>query len=353
MRRMLVGALSLLAAPLPAQSLLNRSPNLSGTWVPEPGVLQFDFLHRFHVGASNALHKVRNTPMFTFALGLPARTALGIHYATNSITAPAKPNEFELYGRWQMTSPERSRLVVALTPAYNAASSSFDGELSADYTAGSLTLSGAVRAMSQPYDSNKARAALAAGVAVRLNAYVALTGDVASLMSPSPLEKPAWGAGFLFQIPNSPHLFSLHVSNVDVNTIEGASRRGFFRGGSNLLYGFEFTIPLHLSRFGAWFRKSPRAAPVTGDVDAQVAATLTITAMKFPADTVVISAGQAVRWNNTDPLGHTISFTAGSGEANSELIPQNGAYVHRFNRPGTYAYYCTPHPFMKGVVVVQ
>ena len=55
----------------------------------------------------------------------------------------------------------------------------------------------------------------------------------------------------------------------------------------------------------------------------------------------------------TDPLGHTIAFAAGSGEANSDLIPQNGAYVHRFNRSGTYAYYCTPHPFMKGVVVVR
>lgn len=339
-------------ARLPAQARLDRTPNLGGTWVPEPGVLQFNFLHRFVVGPSVALNQVRNTPMFTFALGLPARLALGVHYATSSTTA-AKPNEFELYGRWQVTSPERSRFVVALTPAYNAASKSFDGELSADYTAGSLTLSGAVRAMSQPYDSNKARAALAAGVAVRLNDYVALTGDVASLMSPSPLEKPAWGAGLLFQIPNSPHLFSLHVSNVDVNTIEGASRRGFFRGGSNLLYGFEFTIPLHLSRFGAWFGKSPRPASVAGDADATVAATLTIAAMKFPADTVVISAGQAVRWNNTDPLGHTISFAAGSGEANSELIPTNGAYVHRFNRPGTYAYYCTPHPFMKGVVVVK
>jgi amicyanin len=290
--------------------------------------------------------------MFTFALGLPARLALGVHYATSSTTA-AKPNEFELYGRWQVTSPERSRLVVALTPAYNAASSSLDGEVSADYTTGPLTLSGAVRAMSQPYDSNKARTALAAGVAVRLNDYVALIGDVASIMSPSPLEKPAWGAGFLFQIPNSPHLFSLHVSNVDVNTIEGASRRGFFRGGSNLLYGFEFTIPLHLSRFGAWFRKAPRAASVTGDVDATVAATLAIGPMKFPADTVVISVGQGVRWNNTDPLGHTITFAAGSGEANSGLIPPKGAYVHRFTRPGTYSYYCTPHPFMTGVVVVR
>jgi amicyanin len=165
----------------------------------------------------------------------------------------------------------------------------------------------------------------------------------------------AWSAGLVFLIPNSPHTFSLHASNVDVNTIQGSSRRSPLLAGltSKPIYGFEFTMPLHLSRFGAWFRKSPRAASVTGDVDAPVAATLTITAMKFPADTVFISAGQAVRWNNTDPLGHTIAFAAGSGEANSDLIPQNGAYVHRFSQPGTYPYSCTPHPFMKGVVVVR
>ncbi|MGH7539352.1 MAG: cupredoxin domain-containing protein [Gemmatimonadales bacterium] len=336
-------------ARLPAQTRLDRTPNLGGTWIPDPGVLQFNFLHRFVVGQSVALNKVRNTPMFTFALGLPARTALGVHYATNSTTA-AKPNEFELYGRWQVTSPERSRLVVALTPAYNAASSSFDGEVAADYATGPLTVSGAIRAMSQPYDSNKARTALAAGVAVRLNDYVALTGDVASLMSPSPLEKPAWGAGFLFQIPNSPHLFSLHVSNVDVNTIESASRRGFFRGGSNLLYGFEFTIPLHLNRFGAWFGKRPPAA-TSGDAGTPVAATVTIGGMRFRADTVTISAGAAVRWNNADPVAHTVTFDG--GEPGSELIGPNGSFVHRFERPGTYTYNCTPHPFMKGVVVVQ
>ena len=44
-------ALALLAAaaPLRAQSLLYRPPNLGGTWVPDAGVVQFNFLHRFYV----------------------------------------------------------------------------------------------------------------------------------------------------------------------------------------------------------------------------------------------------------------------------------------------------------------
>jgi amicyanin len=169
---------------------------------------------------------------------------------------------------------------------------------------------------------------------------------VGSFVSPTVLA--AWSAGIQVQIPNSPHTFAFEVSNTVASTIQGNSI-----GFPQRLYGFEFTIPLQLSRFGAWFRKAPGAASVTGDVDAPVAATLTIGAMKFPADTVVISAGQAVRWNNIDPLGHTVAFDTASGEASSDLIPPKGAYVHRFTRPGTYTYFCTPHPFMKGVVVVR
>jgi amicyanin len=338
-------------APLPAQSLLYRSPNLSGTWVPDPGVVQFNFLHRFYVFPSPT-RSVINYPTFTIAVGLPAHTAFGFHYATRSEIASTLSNEVEIFGRWRHAA---GPVTLSITPAYNTAAKSFDGEIGFDWTRGPVTVLAAARAMAHAYRVDTTRFALAGGAVLRLNQFVGLTGDVASLLATRPGEKMAWSAGLVFLIPNSPHTFSLHASNVDVNTIQGSSRRSplLAQLTSKPIYGFEFTIPLHLSRFRPWFHKSPAAPAVTGDVDAPVSATLTITAMKFPADTVFISAGQAVRWNNTDPLGHTIAFAAGSGEANSDLIPQNGAYVHRFSQPGTYPYSCTPHPFMKGVVVVR
>jgi len=58
-----------------------------------------------------------------------------------------------------------------------------------------------------------------------------------------------------------------------------------------------------------------------------------------------------VRWTNRDPLEHTVTFDG--AEPGSPPIPPNGSYVHRFDKPGTYPYHCTPHPFMKGVVVVK
>lgn len=339
------------AAPVSAQSLLFRSPNLAGTWVPEPGVVQFNFLHRFYVAPSPS-HSVSNFPTFTLAVGLPAHLGVGMRYATHSDALVGNgTNETELYARWQRQFGGAHPLTLALTPAYNTASKGVDGELGLDWTAGPVTLLGAVRGMSKAYGLDTARMALAGGAVVRINSYVGVSGDVASLLASRPGESVAWSVGLVFAIPNSPHTFSLQASNVDVNTIEGSSRKGPVASAlKKPIYGFEFTIPLHLSRFGAWFHKTAKPA-VAGDVTAPVGATVTMGAMKFHVDTVVISAGQAVRWNNADPLGHTVTFDG--GEPGSELIEPNASYVHRFDHPGSYTYHCTPHPFMKGVVVVK
>lgn len=337
------------AAPLSAQSLLYRSPNLSGTWTPEAGVLQFNFLHRFYV--SSGSRSVSNFPTFTFSFGLPAHTAIGFHYATRSEVSSTFSNEFEIYGRWQHAV---GPVTLALTPAFNTAAKSVDGEVAADWTRGPVTLLAALRAMKHAYRVDTTRFAIAGGAVLRLNSYIGITGDVASLVSRRPTERLAWSAGLVFAIPSSPHTFSLHASNVDVNTIEGSSRRSPLLAGftSKPIYGFEFTIPVHPNRFRPWFRKS--AGPtVSGDVDAPVAVAVTISAMKFRGDTIVISAGQAVRWNNADPLGHTITFDPATGEASSALVLPGGSYIHRFATAGTYPYQCTPHPFMKGVVVVK
>src|SRR5437660_1391190 len=272
------------AAPAQAQSVLYRPPNLSGTWVPDAGVVQFNFVHRFHVFPSPN-HAVVNYPTFTLAAGLTSQLALGMRYATHS-DVPASANETELYGKWrrQLDGP----FAVSLTPAYNMAAKSVDGEASVDWTSGSLTLLGAVRGMSKAYGVDTARMALAGGAVIRLNPYVGIGGDVASLLSTRPGEKPAWSLGLVFAIPNSPHTFSLHASNVDVNTIEGSSRRGP-GAASKPIYGFEFTIPLHLKRFAVWFHSRPEPSPTAG---IPAAAEVRISSYRFPRDTVTIRAGQ-------------------------------------------------------------
>lgn len=246
------------AVPAAAQSLIYRPPNLSGTWVPDGGVLQFNFMHRFAVADATGSHKVTNFPTFTFALGLGHGLSLGTHYSTNSLlmTTPYRPNEFELFARWRTGATEGNRgLALSVTPAYNAAARSVDGEVALDYTAGPVTVSGAVRAVTKPFGADGAEAAVAGGATLRLNDYIALTGDVASYVTLD--TAVAWSAGLAFVIPGSPHTFSLHASKASSNTIQGSSY-----GFSRVIYGFEFTIPIHFSRFAPWFsRGKARRAP--------------------------------------------------------------------------------------------
>ena len=355
MHRILVGVvLASTAASLAAQVPLDRPPNLRGTWVPDPGVLQFNFIHRFYVSGPPD-NSVINYPTFTFVQGLPARLGLGVNYATKSDVTTDASNEFEVFGRWQVLRGGAVRLTV--TPAYNLTAESVDGEVDVDWTRGAITLVGVARAMSNAYDAGDARGALGGGAVWRINPYVALAGDYAALLSPLAGEDPAWSAGLLLGIPGSPHMLSLHVSNVDVNTIQGSSRRGPLAASitDKPLFGFEFTIPIHLKRFAPWFGgggagpERTGAAAATGAGAATAAATVRISQMAFRADTVRIAVGQSVQWVNDDPLAHTVTFRGGGG---SPEIATGGSFQRTFDQPGTFIYYCTPHPFMGGVVIV-
>ncbi|HET7789238.1 MAG TPA: cupredoxin family copper-binding protein [Gemmatimonadales bacterium] len=345
----------LLAAPLSAQSVLYRSPNLGGTWVPDAAVVQFNFIHRFYVFPSSSGHAVVNFPTFTLATGLGRRMALGAHFGTRAVVNPAaiSSNETELFARWRAWGAGEGRegLGLAVTPAYNFLSKSADAEVSVDWTRRFLTLEGAVRGVSKPGGvSGKAQAALAGGFVARLSRYVAVSGDVGSYVSPTPLA--AWSVGLDFVIPGTPHTFTLEMSNAATSSIEGNSRGG--TPLTNRLYGFEFTIPLHLSRFSPWFhphRQPQLPEPVTPSATAPADAVVHIRAFKYQTDTVTIAVGQTVGWVNDDPVAHAVVIE--SGNVNSGLIPQGAAFRHTFATAGTFVYHCTPHPYMKAVVVVK
>jgi plastocyanin len=339
--------LSLVALPaLHAQSTLFRPPNLGGTWTPEPGVVQFDFIHRFYVAPDAGGHKVSNFPTFTLALGLNQQIAVGTHYGTSSsvVQTPYRPNEIEVYGRWRVIGGEgRPGFAVSVEPAYNFAARSVDGELSLEYTRGRLTLFGAARGMSKASGLDTARVALAGGFAARLTDYIGISGDVGGLVSPS--MRKAWGVAIDLAIPGSPHTFSLEASNASTSTIQGNSV-----GFSRTLYGFEFTIPLHLGRFRPWFHGSPAQPGATGSAPGALAGEVRMVQLKYAPDSITISVGQTVTWANRDPLEHTVTF---EGDSAAAPIAPNSTFSRRFDTPGVYLYHCTPHPFMRGVVVVR
>jgi amicyanin len=353
MRRSIWLAAALLVATartssLAAQSLMYRSANLAGTWVVDPGLVQFNFVHRFYIVPGPG-HVVVNDPTFTLATGLGPKVAFGGQFATHSFLIQAgagsqSSNETQLFARWRAWGgPEGSEgLHVAVTPAYNLLAKSADGEVGADWTSGPVTLEGAARIAAKPLGQSGARAAFGGGAVARVNHYVAFSADVGSFVSPT--VRAAWSAALNLVIPGSPHTFSLEVSNAVTSTIQGNSI-----GQSQRLYGFEFTIPIHLKRFTPWFHGSPK--PLAPAPSPGVAAEVRLASYAFQTPSVTIAAGRAVRWTNADPVEHSVTFDG--TEPGSPLIPPGGTYVHRFDTPGTYAYHCTPHPFMKGVIVVK
>ena len=398
-----LGGLFAFSSRAEAQSLLDRSPNLSGDWVGAPGTLYFHFVHRFTVSDAPQ-RKVSNVPTFLVAAGLPKRLLAGFNYSTNSTLAPNFPNEWEVFARWSPVAEDFGRpLDLGGQIGYNNAADGVDGEISAAKRFGRVRLVLAGRALSDPLESGNVRFAVAGGGTFRLGQYVAIAGDVASLTDRDSVEKVAWSAGLHIAIPLTPHTLSLHATNAPVGTLQGQSR-----GSDKIRYGFEFTIPLTLRRYFGRRAESPSTDTVVSVAAVQVDTTAQaekpaettvpspvvetpappaptrapsvstqpaptsrpVTATPKPAapnpvarvrktviknisylqPKITVAVGTTVEWTNNDPLPHSV--TAVDKSFNSGLIQPGKSYRHTFTRAGTFNFYCIPHPFMKGVITV-
>jgi plastocyanin len=82
------------------------------------------------------------------------------------------------------------------------------------------------------------------------------------------------------------------------------------------------------------------------------AARVTIRALKYSRQTIQIRTGETIEWANDDLTPHTVT-SEGGGDLNSGSIDPGGSWRHTFSSPGRFPYFCTFHPEMKGVVVVQ
>jgi len=110
-------------------------------------------------------------------------------------------------------------------------------------------------------------------------------------------------------------------------------------------------------------------APSTTAANSQVR----LSEYKFWPDTVRIRVGQTVRWTNEDNVKHNVRFTAADTapakqiKSRADLLAQNRpkelfasalfdqgeSWTARFDKPGRFAYICDPHPYMRGVIIVE
>lgn len=353
-------ALGLLVATEGAtQPLTHRTPNIEGTWVTSPWNLHFQFNHRFRVFGDDAdildlggEAALENSPTFTLSLGLWAPLMAGVKYASSpAIRNPGSNNEWFPYLK---VAPLRgSDWSLSFLTGYNTQAESFDGELASQASLGPLLLVGAVRGFTDALHRDEAGLALTGGLGARLTNFLVLTADVADLVA-GPVADAAWSAGLQLAIPFTPHTFSLQVSNAAATTPQEASFGGLNIGGRDeLAWGFEFTVPFSgFARWGRIFDRRGEGAGETrsGDLGAQRVIEIEIRDLRFQPDTVRVPAGSTVRWINRDAVAHT--STADDGEWGSPLIGPGETYTRRFEGVGEFNYGCTPHPFMRGVIIV-
>jgi plastocyanin len=334
-----------------AQTVLDRTPNLSGAWVGASGVLHFNFLHRFSISSAPE-RKVTAAPTFLLAASLPARTLFGVHYSTNSELSPRYPNEWELFGRIAPIDQELGAPIDASAQVgYNLAAEGLDAEAAVARRQGPIRVLAALRVLAEPGQNGGADIALASGVVVRLTRQLGLSADVAALTDRVVGEEVAWAAGLNWAIPHTPHTLSLHATNTNNATLQSSSR-----GTSETRYGFEFTIPVTLSRYfgGRQPSAEPAAQPLGAEQDSVTEGRDSVTAVVqdflFQPARLEIAAGTTVVWINRGQVMHSV--TAQDGSFDSGTFESGERRAITFSRAGTFPFRCTPHPFMTGTVVV-
>lgn len=72
---------------------------------------------------------------------------------------------------------------------------------------------------------------------------------------------------------------------------------------------------------------------------------------------VKVNVGGEVTWSNDDVAFHTVTSGNSAGGPDdlfdSGMITKDEQFSHKFEKSGNYNYFCTLHPWMEGVVIVQ
>jgi plastocyanin len=87
------------------------------------------------------------------------------------------------------------------------------------------------------------------------------------------------------------------------------------------------------------------------DVPKPTTHTVTMEATSFQPAILTVKAGDSVVWVNKDPFPHTA--TSGTGGFDSDVILPDKSWTFTPTTKGEFAYICTLHLTMKGVLRVE
>jgi plastocyanin len=80
-------------------------------------------------------------------------------------------------------------------------------------------------------------------------------------------------------------------------------------------------------------------------------AKVSIANFTFTPAQVTIAPGMTVTWTNDDGAPHGLEYQ--DGAKGTDLLLPGASFSRQFDRPGTYDYNCSVHPYMTGRVVVR
>ncbi len=81
--------------------------------------------------------------------------------------------------------------------------------------------------------------------------------------------------------------------------------------------------------------------------------TINISDYAYQPDRITVPVGTTVVWSNQDDEAHDVTSEGGPNVLSSPDFGKGGSFSFTFNQPGEYKYYCVPHDYMHGVVVVR
>nr|WP_321238085.1 cupredoxin family copper-binding protein [uncultured Tolumonas sp.] len=117
----------------------------------------------------------------------------------------------------------------------------------------------------------------------------------------------------------------------------------------NALFALSLVIATSMFSSGC-YSKEQIDSPSPMSNTPMTAMNVAIMGFAFNPENVTVKIGSSITWTNQDRAPHTI--TSDDGSWDSGKIMQNGKYTHKFDTAGTFTYYCTVHPSMKGTIIV-
>lgn len=112
----------------------------------------------------------------------------------------------------------------------------------------------------------------------------------------------------------------------------------------NRLFYIWLAVLLALAIVGCGAEKSPQTGLPLAEKN-----TVTIQDFKFNPAEFTIQKGETITWINQDSVAHTVT----GKDINSGSLGKGQSFKQTFNEAGSFEYHCTPHPSMKGKIIVK